>query len=889
MAAPKNKNYLFRNIKVYGSTEWLADNKKKYRTVFDTSDSSYVYCEFSFFNLQFKRKDWHLNLHLKCIDENKEEICDLNCDREVSSNNQTIFIREGWGTRTPGGYWKPGAYKWEAWLDGELVAEKSFYIQEFGAVTANGKPYFNIRSIRFYEGPDANVLPENRKFYATFHHGYTRYVWVEFNAENLIKKVNYWTCELTFNFRTDTNLLKGSVTKLFFVYPQENEFSITVGWGSDAVGTWGKGRYYLDILFMDKLIVTKPFAIGEDYADEIEGIESIQELEALLAEEEVKETEEQPEAVVKSKIATQARPETGVDLETVMKELDDLIGLNDVKNRIREYAHYLSFITLRKDKGIEESEAISLHAVFKGNPGTGKTTIARKLGKIYKKLGLLSKGHVVEVDRSDLVAEFIGQTAPKTKAVLKKAHGGVLFIDEAYSLARKDDDAKDFGKEAIEIILKEMTDYSDMSVIVAGYPSEMDTFIESNPGLKSRFNMTFDFPDYLPQELVEIAQYSAQRRGIRFNEEAASLLKKKLTDAYRERDKFFGNARLVNTLVDECKLNLGLRVMDVAHPESLTMEELSTITATDVEKLSLKKSDEVPEIPIDEELLKESVNKLNRMMGLEKVKNDINDLIKLVRFYKETGKDVRQSFSLHSVFTGNPGTGKTTVARILAQIYKALGIIERGHLIECDRQSLVGGYVGQTAIKTSEVINKAMGGVLFIDEAYSLTEGGTSDYGKEAIEIILKRMEDFRGHFIVIAAGYTENMRRFLESNPGLKSRFDRTFLFEDFSADELHLIAVNQLAESNLKPNPQADDLLKQMMATMLAKKDKYFGNGRAVRKVIEEAVRKQHLRMSSIPVSKRTKRQIGTVTIEDLADIHLAQEIDSTTAGRIGFKLKS
>ena len=148
------------------------------------------------------------------------------------------------------------------------------------------------------------------------------------------------------------------------------------------------------------------------------------------------------------------------------------------------------------------------------------------------------------------------------------------------------------------------------------------------------------------------------------------------------------------------------------------------------------------------------------------------------------------------MFTGNPGTGKTTVARILTQIYKALGIIERGNLVECDRQSLVGGYVGQTAIKTGEVIDRAMGGVLFIDEAYSLTEGGNSDYGKEAIEIILKRMEDYRGNFIVIAAGYTDNMRRFIESNPGLKSRFDRTFTFEDFEPNDLYEIALNQFSE---------------------------------------------------------------------------------------------
>lgn len=871
--AANQKNYLFRNIKIYGSTEWLAENKKKYRSVFDEAESSYIYCEFSFFNLQFKRKDWNLNLRLKCFDQDKKEICDLNCDREVSQNNHTIYVREGWGTRSAGGFWKKGVYKWEAWIDDEIVAEKHFYVQEYGIVKDNGKPYFEIKSVKLYEGPDANVPIENRKYYNTFNINYTRYVWAELNAKSLIENVQYWTCELTFNFRTSSNLLKGSVSKLFFVYPEDKEFSITVGWGSDNIGTWNKDSYYVDIIFQDKLIATRSFKVGDDY---IEARES-DFLVTRTRQEETATDESTPTRV-------SAKDES---VETIMEELDSLIGLKDVKEKVREYSHYLGFISLRRDKGIEENEKINLHAVFKGNPGTGKTTVARKLGKIYKRLGLLSKGHVHEVDRGDLVAEFIGQTAPKTKAAIKKAKGGILFIDEAYSLARKDDDAKDFGKEAIEILLKELSEGDDIAIIVAGYPQEMETFLESNPGLKSRFTMMYDFPDYVPQELLEIADFAASKRSIQFNADAKEQLYKKLVDAYRDRDKFFGNARLVNSWIDECKMNLGLRVMDVANPASLSMEELSTITAEDVQKLNTKKGGLLADIPIDEELLRESVAKLHRMIGLEGVKNDIEELIKLVRYYKETGKDVREAFSLHTVFTGNPGTGKTTVARILAQVYKALGILERGHLIECDRQTLVGGYVGQTAIKTGEIIEKSMGGVLFIDEAYSLTEGGSSDYGKEAIEIILKRMEDNRGQFIVIAAGYTENMRRFLESNPGLKSRFDRTFFFDDFNETELNEIAVNQLKENKLTPDENCALFLNNLMKSMYNNRDKYFGNGRAVRKVIEEAVRHQHLRMSGIAANERTEKMIETVIAEDFNDIDVVKIAGEKMSGGIGFKL--
>jgi AAA+ superfamily predicted ATPase len=317
------------------------------------------------------------------------------------------------------------------------------------------------------------------------------------------------------------------------------------------------------------------------------------------------------------------------NFDEVMKELDQLIGLGQIKQKIHEYSDYLRFVALRREKGFEESDKINLHAVFKGNPGTGKTTVARLLGKIYKELGLLKKGHVHEVDRGDLVAEFIGQTAPKTKEAIKKAKDGILFIDEAYSLARKDEDSKDFGREAIEVLLKELSDSDDIAIIVAGYPQEMEIFLESNPGLRSRFNMYYDFADYVPQELMQIAEFSAGKKGVQFNPGAKDVLYKYLVDKYRDRDKFFGNARLVNSIVDEAKMNLGLRIMKTAKPEELTKDQLSDILAVDLEKIMTTGKGLLPDIPIDEELLKESLGKLRRMIGLNKVKQDIDELVKL--------------------------------------------------------------------------------------------------------------------------------------------------------------------------------------------------------------------------------------------------------------------
>jgi SpoVK/Ycf46/Vps4 family AAA+-type ATPase len=866
MAAKQNNDFIFRNMKVYSSGEWLADNKKKYRSVFDKNESTYIYTEFSFFNLNFKKKDWDIKLNLICRDSNKVEICNLVCDRTISKNSNLIFVREGWGTYNLGAYWAPGTYTWAAEVDGTLVAEKNFYIQDIGIITAENNPYFNINSIHFYEGPFDNVKEGDRKYFEQFSDQESRYIWAEISSTNKTKNINFWSCEFVFNFTTDSNLLKGSISKLLFVYEQDEQFKVTVGWGADKPGSWLLGKYYLDIIFMDHLIERRPFFIGKDFVE--------YRLKDIV----------QQSFTPKSLISI--TPNKKADIDATLSELDDLIGLESVKDRIKEYANYLEFISLRQDKGIAEEDRINLHCVFKGNPGTGKTTIARKLGKIYKQLGLLSKGHVHEVDRGDLVAEFIGQTAPKTKAAIKKAEGGILFIDEAYSLARKDDDSKDFGKEAIEILLKELSDGRDIAIIAAGYPAEMDIFLESNPGLKSRFRMIYDFPDYAPQELMEIAELHAVKKGITFAEDAKDLFYKKVVEAYRNRDQFFGNARLIVSLIEECKLNLGIRVMAAENPADLSIDDLSNVKLEDIEKLSLNPKSIIPDIPIDEELLEISLKKLDGLIGIVAVKEEIKSLVKLVRYYKETGQDVQNNFSLHSVFTGNPGTGKTTVARILAQIYKALGILEKGNLVECDRQTLVGGYVGQTALKTGEIINKSMGGVLFIDEAYSLTEGGNADYGKEAIEIILKRMEDYRGQFIVIAAGYTENMTRFIESNPGLKSRFDKVFEFEDFDAKLLTDIALNQFSDAGFSLAAKANKSLKTLINNMYADKDKYFGNGRSVRKIVEEAIRNQHLRMSEITPEKRTSKMIKTLQPADIDSISYQEKSKPDVLPPLGFR---
>ncbi len=870
MAKDKPVHYKFRDLKIFGSTEWLANNEKKYRLVYDEAECTFIYCELSFFNKLFDEEDWDIRMSLKCVNNiDGTEIANLVTDRTIRKDENIVYVREGWGVKTSGAYWKEGSYRWEAWIDNVFVAEKIFYIESEGIVTETVNPFFNLTDIKLYEGPDSNLPKKERKYVSAFNFHETRYVWVEVNCENLVEDKESWPCEMFFNFKTHSGQLKGSIEKLIFIPTKDPIFEYTIGWGSDQKGTWGNDIYSVDIVFMDQIIATVPFEVGEQFVDEKDNASR-----TVIQKAKTKVITE------KSKLNNEN------SVTSVLKELDDLIGLESIKKKVKEYTTYLNFIRLRKEKGFEDSEKISLHAVFTGNPGTGKTTVAKMLGKIYQELGLLTKGHVVEVDRSDIVAEYIGQTAPKTKEIIKKAKGGILFIDEAYALARKNDDSKDFGKEAIEILLKEMSDGDgDLAIIVAGYPEEMTSFLESNPGLKSRFNMYYDFPDYTPQELMQIAEYTSTKRSIIFNSDAKEFLYKKLVDSYRERDKSFGNARYVNSLIDESKMNMGLRLMQSANPNELSKEELSTIKPEDIAKIFGEKTKSIADIPIDEDLLKAATNTLHALIGLNNIKNEIDELIKLVRFYKEIDKDIRQSFSLHTVFTGNPGTGKTTVARLLAQIYKALGILERGNLVECDRQTLVGGYVGQTAIKTNDIINKAMGGVLFIDEAYSLSEGGENDFGKEAIETILKRMEDNRGNLIVIVAGYTDNMKSFLESNPGLSSRFDREFKFEDSTAEQLAEIALKMFANNSITTEEKATEHIKNYMKFLFDTRTKYFGNARNVRKFVEEAIQNQHLRLAKLEPTERTTDMIHVLKFEDIENfkIDYSKIVEKPT---IGFK---
>lgn len=264
-------------------------------------------------------------------------------------------------------------------------------------------------------------------------------------------------------------------------------------------------------------------------------------------------------------------------LSETLKELNELIGLDSVKKLVYEL---LAFVEIQKRRQQEKliSEPLVLHMIFKGNPGTGKTTVARYLGKIFKQMNVLSKGHLIEAERADLVGEYIGHTAQKTKEQLKKAYGGILFIDEAYSLARGGE--KDFGKEAIDVMVKSMEDHKDnLILILAGYNKEMDDFISTNPGLKSRFPIHIDFPDYSIAELLEIADLMLLKRDYALTVTARMALKRVIELRSGKGHENSGNARLVRNVLEKSIRRQAVRLVS---KETLTREELLQITDADI-------------------------------------------------------------------------------------------------------------------------------------------------------------------------------------------------------------------------------------------------------------------------------------------------------------------
>jgi SpoVK/Ycf46/Vps4 family AAA+-type ATPase len=576
------------------------------------------------------------------------------------------------------------------------------------------------------------------------------------------------------------------------------------------------------------------------------------------------------EHAVRDHPAGAPRPRPQISVEDAMAELDAMIGMTPVKEQVRSIAASIEAARRRAVAGVSTEKPMR-HFVFLGPPGTGKTTVARVLAKIFYAFGLLDTPDVLEAHRADLVGEYLGATAIKTNQLVDSALGRVLFIDEAYSLVNEGDGQTDrFGSEAVQTLLKRAEDNrEELIIILAGYEKQMESFLASNPGLASRFATRLKFPSYSPPEMLALAESALDRRGEVLDPDARPVLWRTFEEVGRRRiaDEL-GNGRFVRSLLEKAGQARDVRVM--TGPAEPAAEDLVTIRAGDLEQAFAELTSRLRGYE-DTPTVEGAIAELDELVGLEPVKQQVRAIAAQLRAarMRDTRGLTSQPPARHFVFTGPPGTGKTTVARILGRIFAALGLLVRPEVVEAHRADLVGEHLGSTAIKTNKLVDSAMGGVLFIDEAYSLHNDGYSGgdaFGAEAVQTLLKRAEDDRDRLVIVLAGYPDDMDRFLRSNPGLASRFSTRVTFPSYQPQDLVRISLLLAEQAGDMFEPAAVDALGGIFAhACQARRIDELGNGRFARSLLERACACRDVRVVRLG-EQATAEDLTTLTAADV-----------------------
>lgn len=535
-------------------------------------------------------------------------------------------------------------------------------------------------------------------------------------------------------------------------------------------------------------------------------------------------------------------------LEEAEYKLNAIIGIKDLKDFLTNIKNNYKVQQIREKLGLKTSN-ISLNMIFAGNAGTGKTNAARVTFEYLNALGILSKGIYREVSKADFVTENTNDTAKRTIDIINSAIGGVLFIDEAYSLCESDEDK--VGKEIVDALLKGIEDNrDDLVVILAGYEKDMEDFLSFNPGLKSRFANVIHFEDYTPTQMYEISVNIAKSKGYKI----AKNVKHDLIDLFAKNQiggkSDLGNARFVRNIVENAILDASKKYLSDKHKQ-IDLLERDNFNFKAKTKFDLEA-------------------RLSEIVGLSEVKNLLRSQYKLIvaqEKRKSAGVSTKIEQNLNMVFAGNPGTGKTSIARLVAEMLNSMGLLKIGQLVETDRSSFVSDIPGETSKKTEEKFKEAIGGVLFIDEAYTLAN---DSLGKEAIETLLKLIEDYSKEVIVILAGYEEEMEDFFDVNIGLKSRFPLWTNFEDYNPNELLEMSIKLIESKGFKLSKNAHTSLRKSFEDIYEESDSQSGNGRMVRNYVESLIRNQSIRIAEDDISVY---EMNLITTKDIEKINVSE----------------
>jgi len=476
-----------------------------------------------------------------------------------------------------------------------------------------------------------------------------------------------------------------------------------------------------------------------------------------------------------------------------------------------------------------------LNFAFVGRPGTGKTVVARLVARAFKENGILPSGHFIEAQPTDLKSSYQNGSALKTAELLDRALGGVLFIDEVQSFNPDDADHCD----AIRVILKYAEDRKgEMAIILATYPDSFSRFLSIDQGLSRRFSQVIEFEDYDGAICAQIFSQMAKRENLDVSRETMQILPRVFDFWRHDRDasEVFSNA---GTVVSMFK-SIERAKKSQQHSTLIEPSDFPEHLRGYVERSSRHAS--------GEDAIDQTLNKLNELIGLSTAKDYIRRLVARIRVQKLRGSDAPIAPG-HMSFEGNPGTGKTTFARLLGEIFRELGVLKSGHLVEVSRENLVAGYSGQTAPKVQEVVDTAMDGVLFIDEAHNLINDERDSFGREAIGQLTPLMENNRDRLCVIFAGYAAQMNHLFSVDPGWDSRVKNRIPFDDYNDAEMAEIFALFCESRDLTLSSDLSASLPDVMLRLRAQEGVGFANGRSARNLLEHMSSELDLRILADP----------------------------------------
>lgn len=494
-----------------------------------------------------------------------------------------------------------------------------------------------------------------------------------------------------------------------------------------------------------------------------------------------------------------------------MAELDDLIGLARIKTRVKDYLNAVRLASRRMELGLPTSMP-RLHMAFLGNPGTGKTTVAEIIGKVFAEWGILSGGRVIRTEKSQMVGQYIGETEYKMNNLLARARGNILFIDEAYQLAEGGE--SDFGRIVMNSLLTELGKNNlDMVVILAGYTAPMKKLLESNEGIESRFPNVFNFEDYTTEELLEIGKLMIRKQGFNLTKGAEQNMMTIIQTESEKPSPRFGNGRFVsNLLQNEILATLGARTSKMENP---TAEDLSTILPEDV-VIGKKQKDVV----FDDAAIDSALRRLDNLAGLSNVKQAIHNFVRSARYLHSIGEPYVGKGLLSWRFIGKSGTGKSTVAEIMAEILKGMRLIANSHITEIKGERIFNVSESDCDAVLQEAVKKSCNGLIFIDVDDSKFDGTRSYYGRSVEQIRLKVKEltiESGGECALILAELDAPNKNVAEQlSDGGVYEFDHTLVFKDFTPDELFQILCGCLEKFLVSFSPAAERHIKGFLKSL-------------------------------------------------------------------------